>query len=81
MSLHEYNREPKKDDFQEALANSAQNITNSINSDSAKIELKEEINDLKDVIMKRLPNENVILSVKCRKLEQKLVEFECSSII
>ena len=52
-----------------------------INSDSAKTELKEEINDLKDVIMKRLPNENVILRVKCSKLEQKLVEFECSSII
>ena len=43
MSLHEYNREPKKDDFQEALANSAQNITNSINSDSAKTDSKKKL--------------------------------------
>ena len=77
MSLHEYNTRAKKGDFQEALANLEQNITNSINS--VKIELKEEINNLKDAIIKRLQDENVILRDRCSKLEQKLVEFEYSN--
>ena len=77
MSLHEYNTRAKKGDFQEAPANLEQNITNSINS--VKTELKEEINNLKDVIIKRLKDENVILRDRCSKLEQKLVEFEYSN--
>ena len=76
MSLHEYNTRTKKGNFQKALANLEQNITNSINS--IKTKLKEEINSLKDVIIKRLQGENVILRDRCSKLEQKLVEFECS---
>ena len=66
-----------KNDFQEALANLEQNITNSINL--VKTELKKEINNLKDVIIKRLQDENVILRDRCSKLEQKLVEFEYST--
>ena len=77
LCLHEYNTRTKKGDFQEALANLEQNITNSINS--VKTELKEEINNLKDVITKWLQDENVILRDTCRKLEQKLVEFEFST--
>ena len=77
MWLHEYNTRTKKGDFQEALANLEQYITNSINS--VKTELKEEINNLKDVIIKRLQDENVILKDRCSKLEQKLVEFEYSA--
>ena len=77
MSSHEYNTRTKKGDFQEALANLEQNITNSINS--VKTELKEEINNLKDVIIKQLQDEHVILRDRCHKLEQKLVEFECST--
>ena len=50
MSSHEYNARTKKGDFQKALANLEENITNSINS--VKTELKEEINNLKDVIIK-----------------------------
>ena len=34
---------------------------------------------MKDVIIKRLQDENVILRDRCSKLEQKLVEFECST--
>ena len=34
---------------------------------------------MKDVIIKRLQNENKILRERCSKLEQKLVEFECST--
>ena len=34
---------------------------------------------LKDVIIKQLQNENVILRDRCSKLEQKLVKSECSS--
>ena len=77
MSSHEYNARTKKGDFQEALANLERNTTNSINS--TKTELKEKINNLKDVIIKRLQDENVILRDRCSKLEQKLVEFECST--
>ena len=76
MSLHEYNTRTKKGDFQEALANLEQNITNSINW--VKTQPEEEINNLKDVIIKRLQDENVILRDRCSKLEQRLVEFECS---
>ena len=76
MPLHEYNKRTKKGDFQEALANLEQNITNSINS--VKTELKEE-NNLKDVVIKRLQDENVILRDRCSKLEQKLVECEYSA--
>ena len=56
-------KELKKSDFQEDLANLEQNITNSINS------IKEEINNPKDVIIKRLQDENVILRNRCSKLE------------
>ena len=77
MSLHEYNTRTKKGNFQEALANLEQNITNSINP--VKTELKEKINNLKDVIIKRLQDENVILLERCSKLEQKLVESEYST--
>ena len=71
MSLHEYNTRTKKGDFQEALANLEQNITNSINW--VKTQPEEEINNLKDVIIKRLQDENVILRDRCSKLEQRLV--------
>ena len=77
MSPHEYNTRTKKDGFQEALVNLEQNITNFINS--VKTEPKEEINNLKAVIIKRLQDKNVILRDRCSKLEQKLVEFEYST--
>ena len=77
MSSHEYNTRTKKGDFRKALENFEQNITISINS--VNTELKEEINNLKNVIIKRLQDENVILRDRCRKLEQELVEFECSA--
>ena len=37
MSLHEYNTRTKKGNFQKALANLEQNITNSINSIKTKL--------------------------------------------
>ena len=67
MSSHEYNTRTKNGDFQKAHANLEQNITNSINS--VKTELKEEINNLKDVIIKRLQDENVVLRDRCSKLK------------
>ena len=66
MSPHEYNTRTKKDGFQEALVNLEQNITNFINS--VKTEPKEEINNLKAVIIKRLQDKNVILRDRCSKL-------------
>ena len=66
--------ELKKSNFQEAFANLEQKSLNSF-----KTKLKEEINNLKNVMIKRLQDENVILRERCSKLEQKLVEFECST--
>ena len=77
MSPHEYNARTKKGGFQEALVNLEQNITNFINS--VKTEPKEEINNLKAVIIKQLQDKNVILRDRCSKLVQKLVELECST--
>ena len=34
---------------------------------------------MRDVIIKRLQDENVILRDRCSKLEQKFVELECST--
>ena len=77
MSSHECVTRTKKGDFRGALVNLEQNNTNFINS--VKTESKEEINNLKAVIIKRLQDKNVILRDRCSKLEQKLVEFECST--
>ena len=77
MSLHEYNTRTKKNEFQDALASLVVNVNNSIKS--IKSYLKDEINNLKDVIIKRLQDENVILRNRCSNLEQKLTEFETST--
>ena len=77
MSLHQYNTATKKGDIQEALTGLEQNVTN---SKTVKTELNEEINNLKNVIIKRLQDENIILKDRCNKLEQKLVEFEYSNL-
>ena len=77
MSLHEYNTRTKKNEFQDALASLEVNLNNSIKY--IKSDLKDEINNLKDVIIKRLQDENVILRNRCSNLEQKLIEFETST--
>ena len=72
-------------DFQDAFASMEQNITNYINSiktdinsiksdiSSVKTDFKDEINNLNDVIIKRLEDENTTFQEWCRKLEQRLV--------
>ena len=77
MSLQVYNTRTKKGDFQAVLANVEQNVTNSIIS--LKTEPKDEINNSKDVTIKRLRDENGILRDRCSKLQQKVVEFEYST--
>ena len=74
MSLHEYSTRTTKNEFQDALASLEVNLNSSIKS--IKSDLKDEINNLKDVIIKRLQDENVILRNRCSNLEQKLIEFE-----
>ena len=69
MSLHEYNTRTKKNEFQDALASLEVNLNNSIKS---LIDFKDEINNVNDVIIKRLQDENVILRNRCSNLEQKL---------
>ena len=69
MTLHEYNTRTKKNEFQDALASLEVNLNNSIKS--IKSDLKDEINNLNDIIIKRLQDENVILRNRCsNKLEQ-----------
>ena len=58
-------KELLKSDFQETLANLEQNVTNSV-----KTELKEEINNLKGVIIKQLQDENIILRDRCSKFAE-----------
>ena len=48
---------------------------------SVKTDLKDEINNLKEVIIKRLQDENATLKDRCSKLEQRLIEFETSNVI
>ena len=77
MSLHEYNTRTKKNEFQDALASVEVNLNNSIKS--IKSDLKDEVNNLKDVIIKRLQDENLILRNRCSNVEQTLIEFETST--
>ena len=89
--IHQFNTRTNKGDFQDSLASIEQNITisidsiktdiNSIKSDisSVRTDVKGEINNLKDVIVKRLQYENGTLRERCSKIELRLVAFESST--
>ena len=78
---HQYNTRTNKGNFQDVLASIEQNTTNSINSIKSDISSvkTDEINNLKDVIIKRLQDENATLRERCSKLEQRLVVSESST--
>ena len=70
----EYNTRTKKETIvsNEALAKVEQNIISAINC------LKEEIINLKDIVIKRLQEENKKLREKCSKLENDVISNESS---
>ena len=78
---HQYNTRTNKGNFQDALASIEQNTNNSINSIKSDISSvkTDEINNLKDVIIKRLQDVNATFRERCSKLEQRLVVFESST--
>ena len=76
--LHDYNTRHWHESVSEGdsasnhdpLVKLEENIINSINN------LKEEIINLKDIVTKRLQDENERLRAKCRTLENKVVTLE-----
>ena len=76
---HDYNTCGKKQEFcsnldDNFLAKMEENILNNMNNKFA--DLKNEINNLKDIIIKRLQDENQRLQEKCKKLEEKVISIE-----
>ena len=85
---HEYNTRSSKvvnavAIIQEDLTRLQQNIIDSLkdeisNGDSS---LKDEMNNLKDAVIKRLQEENLNLPQKCNKLEAKIANSKQSRIL
>ena len=79
---HEYNTRSKMVDTiaitQEDLRRLQQNIIDSLKDEiiNGNSSLKDEINNLKDTVIKRLQEENQNLQQKCNKLEEKSVKLE-----
>ena len=67
---HNYNIRAKKDTEQKVLAKFEQNIIKSIS------ELKGEVLNLKDIVVKNLQEDNAKLHAKCNYLEKKVVSLE-----
>ena len=76
MSAHGYNTRGKKQELcsnqdDNPFAKMEENILNNMNSQF--VDLKNEISNLKDIIIKRLQDGNQQLQEKCKKLEEKKV--------
>lgn len=80
MPLHEhYTRSSKKMSFEDALAKLQSELSNQISKVTSEVRAtKEEVLDLKDVIIKRLQEENNLLRTRCSKLENKVISLESS---
>ena len=79
MSAHDYNTRGKKQELcsnqdDNLLAKMEENILNNMNNKF--VDLKNEISNLKDIIIKRLQDENQRLQEKCKKLEEKVINVE-----
>ena len=79
MSAHDYTTRGKKQELcsnqdDNLLAKMEENILNNMNSKF--FDLKNEISNLKDKIIKRLQDENQQLQEKCKKLEEKIINVE-----
>ena len=79
MSAHDYDIRVKKQELcsnqdDNLLAKMEENILNNMNSKF--VDLKNEISNLKYIIIKRLQDENQQLQEKCKKLEEKVINVE-----
>ena len=77
--LHDYNTRGKKQELcsnqdDNPLAKMEENILKNMNDKF--VDLKSEISNLKDIIIKRLQDENQKLQEKCKRLEQKVIKVE-----
>lgn len=77
---HDHNTRSKKPlSFEDAMEKMENNIIDQISSLKADVNsMKDEFLNMKDVIIKRLQDENELLRARCSKLEDKVVSLETS---
>ena len=77
---HDHNTRSKKPlSFEDAMEKMESNITDQISSLKADVNsMKDGFLNMRDVIIKRLQDENELLRARCRKLEDKVVSLETS---
>ena len=80
MSIHDHNTRSKKHlSFEDAMEKMESNILEQISSLKVDVRsMKDEFLNMKDVIIKRLQDENALLRSRCSKLEDKVVSLESS---
>ena len=80
MSIHDHNTRSKKHlSFEDAMEKMESNILEQISSLKVDVRsMKDEFLNMKDVIFKRLQDENALLRSRCSKLEDKVVSLESS---
>ena len=80
MSTHDHNTRSKKHlSFEDAMEKMESNILEQISSSKVDVRsMKDEFLNMKDVVIKRLQDENALLRSRCSKLEDKVVSLESS---
>ena len=80
MSIHDHNTRSKKHlSFEDAMEKMESNILEQISSSKVDVRsMKDEFLNMKDVVIKRLQDENALLRSRCSKLEDKVVSLESS---
>ena len=78
MSIHDHNTRSKKHlSFEDAMEKMESNILEQISSSKVDVRsMKDEFLNMKDVVIKRLQDENALLRSRCSKLEDKVVSLE-----
>ena len=78
--IHDHNTRSKKHlSFEDAMEKMESNILEQISSLKVDVRsMKDEFLNMKDVIFKRLQDENALLRSRCSKLEDKVVSLESS---
>ena len=78
--IHDHNTRSKKQlSFEDAMEKMESNILEQISSSKVDVRsMKDEFLNMKDVVIKRLQDENALLRSRCSKLEDKVVSLESS---
>ena len=78
--IHDHNTRSKKQlPFEDAMEKMESNILEQISSLKVDVRsMKDEFLNMKDVVIKRLQDENALLRSRCSKLEDKVVSLESS---